>query len=106
MLLRAGKLIDGGTKMTWRALPIVSESLFFWDDECIVFNHLSGDTHLLSALAGQILLKLQQGPSHAANLLMDAKDATDAMLPSSTQSEHEFDDIFAELSALALIERV
>lgn len=109
MLLRADNLVDVGAKMAWRALPILSESLFFWDDECIVFNHLSGDTHLLSALAGQILLKLQQAPLYAASLAMEAMeamDATDAMLPSSTQSGHEFDDILAELSALALIERV
>ena len=86
--------------MTSSAPFIASESLFFWDDECVVFNHLSGDTHLLSALAGQILLKLQQAPLHAASL------AVDAMLESSTQSGHEFDDILAELSALALIERI
>jgi PqqD family protein of HPr-rel-A system len=86
--------------MTWRALPTLSESLFFWDDECVVFNHLSGDTHLLSALAGQLLLELQPVPPHAAGLAVDAK------LQPSAQSRHEFDDILAELSALALIEHI
>lgn len=96
----AGNLVDVGAKMTWRALPTLSESLFFWDDECVAFNHLSGDTHLLSALAGQLLLALQRVPSHAAN------STVDAMLQFSAQSRHEFDDILAELSALALIEHI
>jgi PqqD family protein of HPr-rel-A system len=86
--------------MTWRALSTPSKSLFFWDDECVVFNHLSGDTHLLSALAGQILLKLQQTPEDVVSL-----DAG-TVQPCAVEAGSEFDSIVAELSALALIESV
>jgi PqqD family protein of HPr-rel-A system len=90
--------------MTWRALPTPLQSLYCWDDECVVFNQLSGDTHLLSASAGRILLQLQQvgmpvdGWTEAAML-------RGAMAPQSDQApECALEEILAELNALALIE--
>ena len=90
--------------MKWRALPCSSKNACCWDDEFVVFNKLSGDTHLLSALAGQILLKLQQGPFDLPSL---AKSLSPAMRVGLEQElECQIDDILADLYTLALIERI
>jgi len=74
-----------------------------WDDEFIVYNSLSGDTHLLGSTAAQILLKLQQAPSYATCLSESL-----ATLP-HTEMDDEFviqiEHILVDLDTLALIER-
>jgi PqqD family protein of HPr-rel-A system len=65
-----------------------------WDDEVVLYNDLSGDTHLLSGDAIALLLALQDAPRAAAALadLFGSADceAVQAMLD--------------ELAGLALIE--
>jgi PqqD family protein of HPr-rel-A system len=65
-----------------------------WDDEVVLYNDLSGDTHLLSLDATALLLALQEGPRTAPALaqLFGASDTAglQAMLD--------------ELADLALIE--
>lgn len=39
-----------------------------WDDEFVVYNGATGDTHLLGLVAAQVMLKLQQTPMDAARL--------------------------------------
>jgi len=39
-----------------------------WDDEFVVYNGATGDTHLLGLIAAQVILKLQQTPADAVNL--------------------------------------
>ena len=39
-----------------------------WDDEFVVYNGATGDTHLLGLVAAQVMLKLQQTPMDAASL--------------------------------------
>lgn len=39
-----------------------------WGDECVVYNSVSGDTHLLNALGGVALTSLLQAPSTADDL--------------------------------------
>jgi PqqD family protein of HPr-rel-A system len=34
----------------------------FWDDEYVVFDEGSGDTHLLDVLSGEVLKVLEQSP--------------------------------------------
>jgi len=68
-----------------------------WDDEYVVYNDLSGDTHLFGADAMHLLLQLRAGPvdeeSLAAALQVDAADREALALT------------LAELCALSLIER-
>jgi PqqD family protein of HPr-rel-A system len=47
-----------------------------WDGEVVLYNDLSGDTHLLSGDAVELLLALQEGPRPAPELavLLDAGD--------------------------------
>ncbi|GAO36995.1 hypothetical protein SCT_2410 [Sulfuricella sp. T08] len=39
-----------------------------WDDEFVVYNGATGDTHLLGLVAAQVMLKLQQTPTDAVSL--------------------------------------
>lgn len=39
-----------------------------WDDEFVVYNGATGDTHLLGLVAAQVMLKLQQTPADAVSL--------------------------------------
>lgn len=39
-----------------------------WDDEFVVYNGATGDTHLLGLVAAQVMLKLQQMPTDVAGL--------------------------------------
>ncbi|MEO8407882.1 MAG: HPr-rel-A system PqqD family peptide chaperone [Oxalobacteraceae bacterium] len=89
--------------MKWRAISS-SKNLCCWNGEFVVFNGLSGDTHLLSEFAGQVLLKLQQAPLDAASLytLFSAIPKDD----SEQELGLQIDDILADLDSLLLIERV
>ena len=46
----------------WRLVPGQLLRARQWDDEFVVYNDLSGDTHLLDAAAMDILLRIASGP--------------------------------------------
>lgn len=85
---------------TWRVLPGQALQHRAWDDEYVVFNNLSGDTHLLDGGAMQLLLAVAATPGDTASLAAHLHAALGL-------DEHEIDEIPAmleELRALALIE--
>lgn len=75
-----------------------------WDDEFVVYNNLSGDTHLLGSAAAQVLLKLHQAPSDAMALaeslasLLHVEMMDESLAP-------QIANLLADLNALALIEQ-
>jgi PqqD family protein of HPr-rel-A system len=90
--------------MKWRVIP--NEALHFrtWGDEVVVYNSLSGDTHLLGSATAQILLNLQKAPSDVATL-------ADSLAPffqvaPGADLPLQIDQLLCELNALALIERI
>ncbi|MFL6673684.1 MAG: HPr-rel-A system PqqD family peptide chaperone [Massilia sp.] len=81
----------------WRLIPGQLLDYRCWDDEFVLYNNLSGDTHLLGAAAIAILSELKQGPASAASLgtaLGAASDADAVALAS----------LLAQLRALHLVE--
>lgn len=73
-----------------------------WGDEFVIYNSLSGDTHLIDADAMDILLLLQEGETDNAALLAAlahsgamAEDATDRLAM-----------VLDQLQSLSLVERV
>lgn len=52
----------------WGRVPGQSLSHRSWDGETVLFNDLSGDTHLLDADALALLLVLQESPQDVAAL--------------------------------------
>ncbi len=67
-----------------------------WDDEIVVYNSLSGDTHLLDAVAMQLLLKLRQSVSDTETLVRALA------IPEMTVAQVE--QILHALEAIALVE--
>jgi len=91
------------SNMKWRLISDHVLHFRFWDDEFVVYNSLSGDTHLLDSTAAQILLKLQQAPLNSTTLAESLAPLLHAEMDDEfvVQIEH----ILADLDTLALIER-
>jgi PqqD family protein of HPr-rel-A system len=89
--------------MQWRVISDSALHFRFWEDEFVVYNSLSGDTHLLGTTAAQILLKLQQAPSNATSL----SESLAPLLHAEMDDELviQIEQILADLDTLALIER-
>jgi len=86
----------------WRLVPGQCLRHRRFDDALVVYNDLSGDTHLLGDSAAHLLSVLQQGPASADNLLASLAAAHE------TARDAAFDDeagaVLAQLASLALIE--
>jgi PqqD family protein of HPr-rel-A system len=52
----------------WRLAPGQRLQYRCWDGECVLYNDLSGDTHLLDELALALLAQLQATPRSAEQL--------------------------------------
>ena len=62
------------------ALKLASPfALHCWDEECVLFDPTSGDTHLLSHSGAEILIQLQHGPASVDELvgMLGIEAATD-----------------------------
>jgi PqqD family protein of HPr-rel-A system len=91
--------VSAGT--AWRLRPGQALRHRQWDDEYVLYNDLSGDTHLLGAAAIELLLALARGPATGAALaavLEAGFDLDPADVPRET------DDLLALLQRLALID--
>jgi PqqD family protein of HPr-rel-A system len=85
----------------WRLRPGQFLEYRLWDDECVLYNDLSGDTHLLGDGAIELLLALKQGPASFTDLtgvLRASFDLIEADLPAETQ------DLLDHLKHLYLID--
>jgi PqqD family protein of HPr-rel-A system len=85
----------------WRVIPgqrLVSRE---WDGEAVLYNDLSGSTHLLDGAALDLLQVLREGPADSAALsalLAERFDAGGGDLASL------IDDMLAALARLDLVE--
>lgn len=84
--------------MMWRTIADGTLHFRHWDDEVVVYNSLSGDTHLLDEAAARLLLKLQPMPADVEGL------AAALAIPDVPASRVE--EILLQLDALALVESV
>lgn len=91
------------SNVKWRLISDQALQFRSWDDEFIIYNSLSGDTHLLGSAAAHILLKLQQAPSNATALTESLAPLLHAEMDDEFVSQIEH--ILADLDKLALIER-
>jgi PqqD family protein of HPr-rel-A system len=93
--------VDAG--VTWQLRPGQTLQHRGWDGEFIVYNDLSGDTHLLGEAAIEILLALDRAPATPA-ALMDMLDAEFDIDPA--ELGQETDSLLQHLERLYLIDRV
>lgn len=87
---------------TWRVLPGQALHYRAWDEEYVVFNNLSGDTHLLDGGAMQLLLAVAAAPGGAAAL----GERLGSALGLDAQEISEIPAMLEGLCALSLIEPV
>jgi PqqD family protein of HPr-rel-A system len=57
-----------GAGTTWCLQPGQALQHRQWDGECVLYNDLSGDTHVLDEPALELLLALRRGPATRAAL--------------------------------------
>jgi PqqD family protein of HPr-rel-A system len=86
----------------WQIAAETSLYLRVWNDEMVVYNSLSGDTHLLGVDAAQILLKLQQEAVNTSTLT----EQLATYFPAKTveESAQHVEQLLSQLNVLALIE--
>lgn len=61
----------------WRLSVASPLPLRVWDGEVVVYNPLSGDTHLLDVLTGELLRVIMTGPAAVASLRRSAAQFLD-----------------------------
>lgn len=77
----------------WRLAPGQRLMHRCHDGECVLFNDLSGDTHLLGEDAVDLLQLLRDAPQRASDLAGTDPDAAS-----------ELEELLADLAALYLVE--
>lgn len=87
--------------ISWRLTPGQQLRRRQWDGECVLYNDLSGDTHLLGADALELLLALHAGPADTDALGRRLRAAgLDAGEPAEVAT------LLEDLERLALVEAV
>ena len=83
----------------WRLMPGLALRYRTWDNETyVLYNNLSGDTHLTDAAAIEVLELLRQSPA-AAQVLVSALQLDD-----TPDNLAQLDSLLAELRGQALFE--
>jgi len=83
----------------WRLVPGQRLDHRCHDGECVLFNDLTGDTHLLEQAVLDLLDALRTAPRAAAELAGD-----DGAPESDPDVLGELDEVLADLAALSLVE--
>ena len=85
----------------WRVVP--GQSLVFreWDGEAVLYNDLSGNTHLLDGAAIDVLQALRLRPSDAATLAAGLSRHFEA---GADELSLMIEDLLAGLATLDLVE--
>ncbi len=86
----------------WSVIPGQALRHRSWDDDVVVYNNLTGDTHLVSADAMAILQLLQQAARSAPALLAALQEGEADMGEALAQI---LADMLRELELLSLIEQ-
>jgi len=89
---------------TWKVIDACEFRWRIWDNQFVVYNPASGDTHLLNQVAGEALRCLQEAPADAAELTRRVAVRTDIQV--DAQLLAKINDFLDELAELGLIELV
>jgi PqqD family protein of HPr-rel-A system len=85
----------------WQVVPGQSLAVKEWDGIAVLYNDLSGNTHLLDGAAVEVLQALRSAPATAATL---AKALTDRIECDADELTTLIDELLAGLAALDLVE--
>ena len=84
----------------WRLTPGQTLGCHEWQGEYVLYNDLSGDTHLLAEDAVLLLSAVQRGPQDAAALAA----GLNADYPEANLTAGEVGALLAQLQSLSLVE--
>lgn len=89
--------------LSWHILPGQGLQYRQWDQEAVLFNDLSGDTHLLDADALAVLLAVQGGAADLAALraALGAEDDDEA----KAEANAALASMLEQLASISLIEQ-
>lgn len=87
---------------SWRAPEPHAIAWREWDDQFVVYNHATGNTHQLSAFGGEVLLALLRRPSgiDVPELVREIADRVETA--ENTDLAAEIERALAELAELRL----
>lgn len=93
-----------GRRLGWSLLKGARLHLRTWDEDTVVYNEASRDTHLLRPVDAAVLERLQKGPANIPELV----DHVTKALGIEDDDELYFyvDELLEKLEKLALAERV
>lgn len=86
---------------TWQVSAPGSLHMRAWDNEVVVYEATSGNTHLLDTTAARILATIANAPADAPAIAQALADHGHA--PPTEQTHEQVDAILAELAAISLI---
>jgi PqqD family protein of HPr-rel-A system len=87
---------------SWQPPPRHSIAIREWDDEFVVYNGATGDTHHLATLAGDVLLTLLDHPDGIALRTLVDTTARRIAVPDGVSLDAEIDGVLARLAQLRL----
>lgn len=88
----------------WQATAPDELHIHAWDNEVVVYDALSGNTHLLDAVAAQVLQSIAMAPADTAGI---AQMLAELWRESPAEQAHaQVDAILAELAGISLITAV
>ena len=94
--------VSGVRQGVWRLTSPAPLPVRVWDGEVVVYNPLSGDTHLLDIVTGELLQLIIAGPATVAALREAA--ATLLEVPDDDRLGQHVGQALAALDELGLIE--
>ena len=89
---------------SWRLAPGQHLLHRCWDGECVLYNDLTGDTHLVDEFALELLELLRAAPMPATQLAVALGDDAPCAPVLDKPPQDPLATVLAELAALHLIE--
>jgi PqqD family protein of HPr-rel-A system len=73
-----------------------------WDDDYVIYDQLSGDTHLLDAVSGELICALSEQAMSRTELLKKLNELLEA--PGELEMENYLDDFIARFQKSGLLD--
>ena len=73
-----------------------------WDDDYVIYDELSGDTHLLDGVSGELICALSEKAMSRAALLKHLNELFET--PSDLEMENYLDGFIARFQQLGLVD--
>ena len=95
-------MANAAPETRWRLTVAEPFPLRCWDGDYVVYNSLSGDTHLLDIVSGHVLTRILESPARASELR--SRVAAFLEVPNDAAVDVQVKEILDALDDLGLIE--